>query len=82
MLDPEHLERVERFIEAAGKDLLFLAAGTSGNVWPAAGLVDAARSVGGATWLVDLAPDAGHAERYHHVARGKTGELLPALLAP
>jgi NAD-dependent deacetylase len=82
LLDPEHLERIEQFIAAAGKDLLFLAAGTSGNVWPAAGLVDAARAVGGATWLVDLAPDAGQAARYHHVARGKSGELLPRLLAP
>jgi len=80
LLDPAHLERVERFIRAAGRDLLFLAVGTSGQVYPAAGLVDSAREAGGTTWLVDLDPDPEHAARFHHVARGKSGEVLPALL--
>lgn len=49
MLDPAHLQRVEAFIESAGKQLVFIAVRTSGQVYPAAGLVEAARSVGGQT---------------------------------
>jgi NAD-dependent deacetylase len=79
-LDPGHLERIEDFIAEASRDLLFVAVGTSGNVYPAAALVDAARAVGGVTWLVDLAPDRSQEARFHHVVRGKSGELLPVLL--
>ncbi len=80
MLDPTHLARVEAFIEEAGKDLVFIAVGTSGMVYPAAGLVDAARSVGGSTWLVDAAPSDEYSARFDRVLTGKSGEILPGLL--
>lgn len=80
LLDPAHLRQVGHFIEAAGERLLFFAVGTSGQVYPAAGLVDAARAVGGETWLVDLSPSDEQASRFDHVVRGKSGEVLPALL--
>jgi NAD-dependent deacetylase len=81
MLDPAHLERVSAFIEHAGEALVFLAVGTSGNVYPAAGFVDVARAQGGETWLVDLEPSPDFAARFDEVLRGKSGALLPALLA-
>ncbi len=82
MLDPAHLDQLRSFMVAAGKDLVFLAVGTSGQVYPAAGLVDVARREGGDTWLIDLAPDDSYASRFDHVVRGKSGEILPKLLAP
>lgn len=78
-LDERHLARIHGFIEAAGRDLVFLAVGTSGLVYPAAGLVMLAKAVGGETWLVDLAPGDDAARRYDHVVRGKSGEVLPEL---
>ena len=46
-LDPEHFRRVGAFIgEAESKSLVFLAVGTSGVVYPAAGLVDLAKGYG------------------------------------
>lgn len=79
MLDPAHLRQVSRFIEEAGRHLVFLAVGTSGQVYPAAGFVDAARAVGGTTWLIDAAPAAGFADRFDEVIAGKSGEVLPEL---
>lgn len=79
ILDPRHLAEVARFIRAAGKHLVFLAVGTSGQVYPAAGLVDSARAVGGKTWLIDLAPGEEYAARFDHVVSGKSGEVLPKL---
>jgi len=78
-LDPSHLEQVDEFIAEAGARLVFVAVGTSGQVYPAAGLVDAARSVGGKTWLVDAAPSEEYAARFDEVVRGKSGEVLPRL---
>lgn len=80
-LDPSHLERVADFIVDAGPMLHFFAIGTSGQVYPAAGLVDAARSSGATTWLIDLDPDEGYATRFEHVLRGRSGEVLPRLFA-
>ncbi len=80
LLDPSHLERVERFIVDAGRRLVFIAVGTSGAVYPAAGLVSAARAVGGATWLVNL-DDAANSDAFDQVVRGKAGDILPALFA-
>lgn len=81
-LDPSHLQRVGDFIEEAGARLVFFAVGTSGMVYPAAGLVDAARAVGGQTWLIDAAPSDDYAARFDKVVIGKSGEVLPALLHP
>src|SRR5690606_22585226 len=41
MLDAGHLRSIERFIGSAGRRLIFVAIGTSGVVYPAAGLVHA-----------------------------------------
>ncbi|MBX7101907.1 MAG: NAD-dependent deacylase [Myxococcaceae bacterium] len=81
MLDPKHLRQIDRFIAEAGNRLVFLAVGTSGLVYPAAGLVDSAKQVGGTTVLVDLAPNREHARRFDRVEVGKSGEVLPRLLA-
>ncbi len=80
MLDPSHLLRIEAFMEAARKHrFLFLAAGTSGAVFPAAAFVDRARLYRAETWLVnaELAENTG---RFHHFVQGKSGEVLPTLL--
>lgn len=79
-LDPTHLDRVGAFIEEAGERLVFFAVGTSGQVYPAAGLVDAARAVGGQTWLIDAAPSDDYAARFDEVVVGKSGEVLLGLL--
>lgn len=78
-LDPRHLERIDQFMRDAGRDLVFIAIGTSGVVYPAAGLVDVARRFGGQTWLVDLEPAGEAYARYDHVIKGKSGEVLPEL---
>ena len=78
-LDQAHLDRVGEFIGNAGKNLVFVAVGTSGQVYPAAGFVDAARSVGGKTVLVDVAPSDDSSARFDEVVRGKSGEVLPRL---
>ena len=79
MLDPEHFERIEAFVERsrAGR-LVFVAAGTSGAVYPAASLVDVARSAGGETWLVN-ADRADNTRAFHHFVQGRSGEVLPRL---
>jgi NAD-dependent deacetylase len=78
MLDPRHLERVERFM-AEARRLVFLAVGTSGAVWPAAGLVLQARGHGATTWLVNAEPPE-NASRFEHFVEGRSGEVLPTLL--
>lgn len=79
MLNPDHLQRIGSFIAQAGKDLHFLAIGTSGQVYPAAGIVDEVRHRGGTAWLVDVDPSPEYAVRFNHVVRGKSGEVLPGL---
>ena len=79
-LDPAHLEAVHDFLDRwRGRRLVFLAAGTSGAVWPAAGFVDVARSRGAETWLIN-AERADNAGRFDHVREGPSGTLLPAML--
>ncbi|MBX5484472.1 MAG: NAD-dependent deacylase [Myxococcaceae bacterium] len=81
-LDPSHFEAIEAFLERArAHPLVFLAAGTSGVVYPAAGLVDVARRFGAETWLVNADPP-DNAHRFQHFVQGRSGEVLPALLAP
>jgi NAD-dependent deacetylase len=79
IIDRRYLERIESFMAAAGRRLAFVAIGTSGLVHPAAGLVDAARAVGGASWLVNAEPPE-NAERFDHVVLGASGQVLPAFL--
>ena len=78
MLDPGHLEQVGRFM-ADARRLVFLAAGTSGAVWPAAGFVNAAHGHGGSTWLVN-AEASENAAQFDHFIQGRSGEVLPGLL--
>ena len=81
MLAPSHVEAIDEFLEhGRGQRLIFLAAGTSGVVYPAAGLVDLARRHRAETWLVNAEP-AENAHRLHHFIQGKSGEVLPELLS-
>ena len=79
-LDISILDQVADFVADAGKDLIFLAIGTSGLVHPAAAFVDLATTIGGTTYLINL-DDAANSSSFDHVIRGKSGELLPELLA-
>ena len=74
------LDRIERFVQAAGPNLVFVAIGTSGLVYPAAGLVDATRKVGGKSWLVNLDPPANVSE-FDHVVLGPATREVTALFA-
>ena len=73
---PKHLER----IDAAVRDCTeFLALGTSGVVWPAAGLLEAARRAGARTWISALEPPENLDPRDRWV-EGRAAEVVPALL--
>lgn len=82
MLDSDHLARIQSFLLQSSKRgrVVFLAVGTSGVVQPAAGLVDVARQLGAETWLVN-AEASDNAHRFDHFVQGKSGEVLPDLLA-
>lgn len=82
LLREADVERVDAFMRDArrsGDPFMFLAVGTSGNVYPAAGYVDAARAHGAETWLVNLEPALNAGSFDHHVS-GPAGETLPGLL--
>ena len=57
----------------------FLAIGTSGQVWPAAGLLHAARSAGARTWVQALEVPA-NAEAEDTYVEGRAAEVVPALM--
>ena len=80
MIPPDALARIAAFVEAAGRQIRFLAVGTSGLVYPAAGLVDVVRSRGGRTWLVN-ADRPANVDRFDEVSIGPAGTTLPALFA-
>jgi len=79
-LPPGAMDRIESFAFDAGKDLVFVAVGTSGAVYPAAGLVDATRRLGGTSYLVNLEA-ADNASSFDHVILGPSAKTLPALFA-
>jgi NAD-dependent deacetylase len=80
MLDPADLERVDAFMERAARHrFVFLAVGTSGVVYPAAGLVVAARRAGAEAWLVNAEPP-DNVGLFSRFLQGPSGEILPALL--
>ena len=58
---------------------VFMPVGTSGAVWPAAGLVNLAREAGGTAILVN-AEAAENTARFHRFLQGKSAEILPVLL--
>jgi NAD-dependent deacetylase len=79
MLDPAHLFQIEKFMsEPPGGHFVFLAVGTSGAVYPAAGLVVQARSHGAQTWLVNAEPPR-NADCFENFLEGPSGRLLPEL---
>jgi NAD-dependent deacetylase len=81
MLDPADLLQVREFMQkAATGRFVFLAVGTSGVVYPAAGLVESATTLGADTWLVNAEPPA-NAGQFRHFVQGLSGVLLPSLLS-
>lgn len=73
---PMQLEEIYAAVEACE---VFIVVGSSGHVYPAAGLVDVARSVGARTVLINAeAPVNSNAFDEMHL--GKAGELLPNLV--
>lgn len=80
MLDPAHLQAIDSFLRReSSSPLIFMAVGTSGAVWPAAGLVNEARAVGASTVLVNAEP-AENTARFHRYVQGRSAEVLPGLL--
>jgi NAD-dependent deacetylase len=79
-LDPVRMSRVEQFVRdsrGAGS-FAFLAVGTSGSVYPAAGLVLQARAAGARAWLVNAEPPDNRAA-FHEFVQGPSGRVLPQL---
>jgi NAD-dependent deacetylase len=79
-IPPHAMDAVEAFVTEARGRLVFVAAGTSGVVYPAAGFVHVAKQVGGRSWLVNLEASDNSAD-FDHVVLGKSGEVLPRLFA-
>lgn len=76
MLPQAGIEAAER---AAASCELMLVVGTSGAVWPAAGLAGAARRAGARVLIVNPQPSEIDADA-HQVIRGTAADLLPRLL--
>jgi NAD-dependent deacetylase len=80
MLYEGDLERVDAFMDRAAEgQFVFLAVGTSGVVYPAAGLAEQARARGADTWLLNADP-AGNQSSFDHFIKGRSAELLTSLL--
>ncbi len=81
MLDPAHLAQLERFMVqagASGKPFHFVAIGTSGHVYPAAGLVVRARQAGAQTHLVNLEVPT-NLDTFEHFHQGEATKVLSTL---
>jgi NAD-dependent deacetylase len=76
MLPAQALARAE---QAARQCEVMLVVGTSGAVWPAAGLAGAARRAGAWVAIVNLNPSEID-DQAHQVLRGSAAQVLPALL--
>jgi NAD-dependent deacetylase len=74
---PFHLAEIERALRRCTH---FVAIGTSGKVWPAAGMLQQARGAGAVTWVQSLdAPDnLDGRDRYR---QGRAAAVVPTLLA-
>jgi NAD-dependent deacetylase len=82
LLDPGATRRIDAFIHearASGEPFVFLAVGTSGNVYPAAGCVLAARLHGARTWLANLDP-ADNLGAFDEYVGGPATSTVPRLL--
>jgi NAD-dependent deacetylase len=75
-LDPTALDAATR---AASTCDVFLIVGTSGVVYPAAGLADLAQQAGATVVQVNLEPTP-YTGRVQYSFEGKAGEILPTLL--
>ncbi|MEO0423555.1 MAG: NAD-dependent deacylase [Pseudomonadota bacterium] len=73
---PMHMDRIEAALEACN---LFVSIGTSGNVYPAAGFVRAARAAGAYTLELNLEPSEG-ASAFHQARQGPASALVPAFV--
>lgn len=71
---------MERIYAALERCDLFVSIGTSGNVYPAAGFVQTARSAGAHTVELNLEPSAQRS-RFAEARHGKASELVPAFFA-
>lgn len=71
--------RMERIELALAECDLFIAIGTSGAVWPAAGFVQAARQAGARTVEVNLEPSLG-GRLFDEGIHGPATQVLPPLL--
>lgn len=74
---PKHLDRIEAALARAD---LFVAVGTSGAVYPAAGYVGRARARGIPTCELNLAP-SDNADAFDAARYGPASETVPAFLA-
>lgn len=87
-IDRLAMQRIFAFIKQAAlrrtpagyADLVFLAIGTSGAVYPAAGMVEVVRSAGGRAYLANL-EESDNSHQFDEVVLGKATEIVPALLA-
>jgi NAD-dependent deacetylase len=77
MLPPRAIEAAER---AVGRCRVLLVVGTSGAVWPAAGLAATARRAGAQVVIVNPHPSEID-DVAHEVLRGTAAQTLPRLLA-
>lgn len=73
---PRHLERIEQAVLKATE---FVCCGTSGAVYPAAGLVAAARGRGARCWMQALEPP-DNLDPLDRFVPGNATEALPAIL--
>ena len=73
---PMHLEEIYEAVERCD---YFIVIGSSGHVYPAAGLVNVANSCGAKTILVNFEPPA-NASAFDEIHLGKAGEILPSLV--
>tara|TARA_X000001036_G_C20600984_1_gene774938 strand:- start:143 stop:844 length:702 start_codon:yes stop_codon:yes gene_type:complete len=71
--------QMEDIYAAVERSDLFIVVGSSGHVYPAAGLVNIAHQAGARTVLVNLEAPL-NADAFDEVHLGKAGELLPVLL--
>ncbi len=71
---PYDMDRIHRALVACD---LFVSIGTSGNVYPAAGFVQAARHGGAHTLEINLEPSAGSGW-FHDARHGPATQLVPA----
>ena len=73
---PLGMDAIEGALAAAG---LFVSIGTSGNVYPAAGFVQAARRAGARTVELNLEPSEG-ASFFDEARHGPASEIVPAFV--